>query len=65
MQRNSASVRPLASSLTTASHTCVLRPRCWALATQATAQLARASAIYKDQKFSDHAPITIDYALKL
>ena len=35
------------------------------LATQATAQLARASAIYKDQKFSDHAPITIDYALKL
>ena len=37
VQRNSASVRPLASSLTTASHTCVLRPRCWALATQATA----------------------------
>ena len=27
----------VASSLTTASHTCVLRPKCWALATQATA----------------------------
>lgn len=33
------------------------------LATPAVAEAARASSIYKDQKFSDHAPITIDYAL--
>ncbi|MDO5290334.1 MAG: exodeoxyribonuclease III [Pseudomonadota bacterium] len=35
------------------------------LATPAVAQTAQTSAIYKDQKFSDHAPITIDYALTL
>jgi exodeoxyribonuclease-3 len=35
------------------------------LATPAIAALARHESIYKDQKFSDHAPITIDYALKL
>jgi len=33
------------------------------LATPATAALARAESIYKAQRFSDHAPITIDYAL--
>jgi len=33
------------------------------LATPALAQLARSHSIYKGQKFSDHAPITIDYAL--
>ena len=31
------------------------------LATPATAALARSEHIYKDEKFSDHAPITIDY----
>ena len=31
------------------------------LATPALAQFARREAIYKDQKFSDHAPITIEY----
>lgn len=31
------------------------------LATPAIAQFARREAIYKDQKFSDHAPITIEY----
>jgi exodeoxyribonuclease-3 len=31
------------------------------LATPALAAGARAHAIYKDVKFSDHAPITIDY----
>ena len=35
------------------------------LATPAVAELARTAAIYKDQKFSDHAPITIDYKLQL
>ena len=31
------------------------------LATPATAALARTEHIYKDVKFSDHAPITVDY----
>jgi len=35
------------------------------LATPKVAQLAHAQAIYKGQKFSDHAPLTIEYALAL
>ncbi len=35
------------------------------LATPALAETARREAIYKDQKFSDHAPITIEYAISL
>ena len=35
------------------------------LATPALAALARTEHIYKDEKFSDHAPITIDYAFTL
>ena len=35
------------------------------LATPAIAETARREAIYKDQKFSDHAPITIDYDMRL
>jgi exodeoxyribonuclease III len=35
------------------------------LATPAIAALARTEAIYKQEKFSDHAPITIGYALTL
>jgi exodeoxyribonuclease-3 len=35
------------------------------LATPAIAALARSEHIYKDEKFSDHAPITIDYELSL
>lgn len=35
------------------------------LATPALAALARSASIYKDQWFSDHAPLTIDYALEL
>jgi exodeoxyribonuclease-3 len=31
------------------------------LATPALAEKARAESIYKAQKFSDHAPITIEY----
>jgi hypothetical protein len=31
------------------------------LATPAIASLARSEHIYKDLKFSDHAPITVDY----
>ncbi len=35
------------------------------LATPALASLARAEHIYKGTKFSDHAPITVDYAFTL
>ncbi len=35
------------------------------LATPATARLARTESIYKAQKFSDHAPITVDYEFRL
>ena len=35
------------------------------LATPAMAALARSEHIYKDVKFSDHAPITVDYDFKL
>ncbi|MCY4744839.1 exodeoxyribonuclease III [Pelomonas sp. UHG3] len=35
------------------------------LATPALAALARSEAIYKDQKFSDHAPLSIDYDFQL
>ena len=35
------------------------------LATPAIAEKARREAIYKAEKFSDHAPITIEYELKL
>jgi exodeoxyribonuclease-3 len=34
------------------------------LATPATATLARRESIYKERRFSDHAPITIEYAMK-
>ena len=34
------------------------------LATPALAQLARKEAIYKAERFSDHAPITVDYAFR-
>ncbi len=33
------------------------------LATPALATRARQVAIYKDVKFSDHAPLTVDYEL--
>jgi exodeoxyribonuclease-3 len=29
------------------------------------AELARTAAVYKDQWFSDHAPLTIDYDFSL
>jgi hypothetical protein len=35
------------------------------LATPATAAKARRVAIYLDQRFSDHAPVIIDYDFKL
>jgi exodeoxyribonuclease-3 len=35
------------------------------LATPATAALARSASIYKDQRFSDHAPLIVDYDLDL
>jgi exodeoxyribonuclease-3 len=35
------------------------------LATERIAALARTAAIYKDQKFSDHAPLTVEYDFAL
>ena len=35
------------------------------LATPALAALARSEHIYKGEKFSDHAPITVDYEFML
>ena len=35
------------------------------LATPALAHLARTDHIYKDEKFSDHAPITVGYDFSL
>jgi len=35
------------------------------LATPAMAALARSEEIYKSEKFSDHAPITVGYALAM
>ena len=33
------------------------------LATQPIAQLARGESIYREEKFSDHAPVTIHYEM--
>ena len=35
------------------------------LATAQIAEQAREVAIYKDERFSDHAPVTVEYALAL
>ena len=35
------------------------------LATPAMAALARTESIYKDEKFSDHAPLTVGYDWRL
>ncbi len=35
------------------------------LATPALAETARRAQVYKDQRFSDHAPLTIDYDFTL
>lgn len=35
------------------------------IATPGVAELARGATIYKGQKFSDHAPLSIDYDLQL
>jgi exodeoxyribonuclease-3 len=35
------------------------------LATPGLAELARTEAIYRDQRFSDHAPITVEYEFAL
>lgn len=41
----------------------VFRRTCYHLATPGIAHLARKEAIYKEQWFSDHAPITVEYEL--
>jgi exodeoxyribonuclease-3 len=35
------------------------------IATPGVAALAHSASVYKDQKFSDHAPLVIDYNLTL
>ncbi|MCF8209287.1 MAG: exodeoxyribonuclease III [Rhodoferax sp.] len=35
------------------------------IATPALARLARSTTIYKDRRFSDHAPLTVDYDLQI
>ena len=35
------------------------------LATPAMAETARRAQVYKDQRFSDHAPLTVDYDFAL
>jgi exodeoxyribonuclease-3 len=35
------------------------------LATPGVATLARSAKVFKDQRFSDHAPLTVEYELKL
>jgi exodeoxyribonuclease-3 len=43
----------------------VLRRTGYHLVTPAIAPLARTESIYKAEKFSDHAPITVEYELKM
>lgn len=43
----------------------VFRRTTYHLATPAFAALARAEHIYKAEKFSDHAPMTVDYEFSL
>lgn len=43
----------------------VFRRTDYHLATPALAGKALAAVIYKDMKFSDHAPLTVDYDFKL
>ncbi|NML48613.1 hypothetical protein HHL11_33065 [Ramlibacter sp. G-1-2-2] len=43
----------------------VFRATCYRLATPGLAELARTEAIYKTERFSDHAPITVEYDLAL
>lgn len=41
------------------------RGTCYHLATPAVAEMARTEEIYKTERFSDHAPITVEYALQV
>lgn len=43
----------------------VFCPSIYHLATPTLAALARTESIYKGEKFSDHAPITVDYEFRL
>ncbi len=43
----------------------VFRQTCYHLATPQLAELAHSEAIYKGEKFSDHAPITVGYGFQL
>ena len=43
----------------------VFRATCYHLATPGVAALARKETIYKTERFSDHAPVTVEYELKL
>ena len=41
----------------------VFRRTCYQIATAGLAQTAREVAIYKEARFSDHAPLTIQYEI--
>lgn len=43
----------------------VFRRICYHLATPGIAHLARSESIFREQRFSDHAPITVEYELAL
>ena len=43
----------------------VFRRTCYQIATPVLAQTAREAAIYKTERFSDHAPLTIGYEVAL
>ena len=43
----------------------VFRATCYHLATPGFAQLARRETIYKTERFSDHAPVTVEYEFAL
>lgn len=43
----------------------VFRATCYQIATPGLAQAARNVAIYKTTRFSDHAPLTVEYDVAL
>jgi exonuclease III len=43
----------------------VFRRTCYQIATAVIAQTASEATVYKSSRFSDHAPLTIDYDLGL
>lgn len=65
MSHSLRNLRPLAIVNLGVNNLQVLCRTDYHLATPALASTARSAAIYKDQRFSDHAPLTIDYDFTL